>query len=75
MSRYVSTYVVCPFYSCNNTNRICCEGVSYGNTINVVFESTKDMVRYEQKYCDDLDNHKCCLLYQMLNQKWKEGKG
>ena len=72
MSKYTSKYVVCPFYHKNKTNRICCEGVSKGNTLNVVFESEKGMVRYENRFCDSMDNHKNCLIYQMLDKKYEE---
>ena len=72
MSRYVSKYVVCPFYHCNETNRIRCEGVGKKNTINLVFESKQGMLDYEKHYCDSMVLHKECLLYKMLNKKWED---
>ena len=74
MSRtgYDSKYVVCPFYHRNDTNRICCEGVEDNNTINLVFASNREMVEYEKCFCDDMDFHKECLLYQMLIKKYEE---
>ena len=72
MSQYVSKYVVCPFYRRNDTNRICCEGVSKENTLNIVFESKNDMLGYEKHYCDAMDRHKECLIYQMLSKKWED---
>lgn len=72
MSKYISKYVVCPFYRRNDTNRICCEGVSLGNTINVVFESKNDMLGYERFFCDNMDNHPKCLIYQMINSKYEK---
>lgn len=74
MARYISKYVVCPFYRRNDTNRICCEGVSFENTLNIVFESEKGMVRYEKRFCDSMDHHKNCLVYQMLNRKYEEAQ-
>lgn len=72
MSRYISKYVVCPFYHRNDTNRIVCEGVDKTNTLNLVFETKENTLEYERHYCDDMDRHKECLLYQMLTKKWEE---
>lgn len=72
MSRYVSKYVVCPFYRRNDTNRICCEGVDETCTVNVVFECKPAMLDYEKHFCDSMERHKECLLYQMLLKKWEE---
>ena len=66
-----SKYVVCPFYHKSDTNRIFCEGVSDNNTLNLVFGSRKEMADYEKCFCDDMDFHRECLLYQMLNKKWE----
>lgn len=71
MSCYISKYVVCPFYHRNDTNRICCEGVSKTNTVNLVFESPKKTLEYEKQFCDEMDRHKECLVYQMLMKKWE----
>ena len=46
MSKYVSKYTVCPFYHRHDTNRICCEGTSDENTINLVFSDTKKLKDY-----------------------------
>ena len=77
MSKYVSKYVVCPFYRRNDTNRICCEGVDKTNTINLVFESKEKTLEYERHFCNDILAHKDCLICRMLIDKWeaKDGKG
>ena len=72
---YDSKYVVCPFYRRNDTNRICCEGVEDNNTINLVFGSSREMIEYEKCFCDDMDFHQECLLYQMLKKKYEEENG
>ena len=71
MSRYISKYVVCPFYSRNDTNRICCEGVSKTNTINLVFEAKERTLDYQRHFCNDIVRHKDCLICQMLTKKWE----
>jgi hypothetical protein len=72
MSRYISKYVVCPFYHRNDTNRICCEGVDKSNTINLVFETNGKTLEYEREFCNDLVRHKDCLICKMLEEKWRE---
>lgn len=72
MSCYVSKYVVCPFYRRNDTNRICCEGVNENNTLNIVFGTKQDVLNYEKHFCDSIELHKNCLVYQMLAKKWEE---
>ena len=72
MARYESKYVVCPFYRRNDTNRICCEGVDDTNTLNLVFGSKPALLEYEKRYCNSIDNHKRCLLCQMLSSKWED---
>ena len=64
--------VVCPFYHKTGTERIYCEGTEDNNTINLVFGSRQEMFDYEQCFCDDMDFHKDCLIYQMLMKKWEE---
>lgn len=73
MSCFISKYAVCPFYHRNDTNRICCEGVEDNNTINIVFGAKQDMLAYEKHFCDNIERHKKCLVYQMLNKKYEEG--
>ena len=75
MSRYVSKYVVCPFYRRNDTNRICCEGVDKTNTLNLVFEGKEKVLEYQRHFCNDIVNHKDCLICRMLTDKWEEKNG
>lgn len=75
MSKYVSKYVVCPFYRRNDTNRICCEGVDKTNTINIVFECKEKALEYQRHFCNDIVNHRKCWLCRMLNAKWEEEHG
>ena len=72
MSRYISKYVVCPFYRRHDDNRICCEGTTDENTINLVFENTKKQKEYGERYCNDMDWCKSCMIYHMLDRKYPE---
>lgn len=70
MSQYVSKCVVCPFYRRHNDNRICCEGTDENNTVNLVFEDCREMKKYTVNFCNDIQCHKGCMLYQMLDSKY-----
>ena len=76
MAHYESMYVVCPFYRRNDTtnsvHRICCEGVDTSNTLNLVFASQAKMHEYVVRYCNSVENHKRCMICQMLTKKWEE---
>ena len=74
MSKYQSKYVVCPFYRRNDTNRICCEGVDKTNTINLVFESKEEVLKYQREFCNDILQHRDCRVCRMLTEKWEEEK-
>lgn len=70
MSSYVSKYAVCPFYRRHNDNRICCEGTDKTNTINLVFEDSKQLKEYAERHCDNIQGHKRCLVCRALNSKY-----
>lgn len=69
-------FVVCPFYlGLNNKrqreiNHIRCEGVSNGNTLSLVFASTKSKVEHKRTYCCSIYGMKTCPIYNMLNRKY-----
>lgn len=70
MSEYVSKYAACPYYHRHDTNRICCEGTDNKNTINIVFSDKKGLKAFSQKYCDDLNGCKRCIVHQALDIKY-----
>lgn len=74
MSQYVSKYVVCPFYRKHSDNRICCDGTDESNTINLVFEDSKQLKEYNISFCNDMRFHQGCMVYQMLAAKYPEKK-
>lgn len=70
MSQYISKYVVCPFYHRHDDNRICCEGTTSKNTINLVFVDSNKLKAYTFKYCNDIEGYKKCLICRALNSKY-----
>lgn len=72
MAEYGSQDVVCPYYCRSDKNRICCEGLEYRNTINLVFEDSSATERYREHFCNRIDNYKSCRVCDMLNRKYAE---
>lgn len=75
MAQYDAKKVACPYFCRFNGNRICCEGVGRGNTVNVVFESSRRMREYKERYCYDVKGCHDCMIYRMLDEKWKRKLG
>ena len=71
---YESKYAVCPYYHRHESNRICCEGTSENNTLNLVFYDQKKMIAYSKHYCNDIEGCKRCKVHQMLDEQVAEGK-
>lgn len=70
MSKFISKYVVCPFYRRHDNNRICCEGINNDNTINLVFGDSKKLKEHTVKYCEDMNNYDRCRVCKMLSDKY-----
>lgn len=70
--KYISKYAVCPYYSKNEPNRICCEGVSDENNVNLVFSDVNKLKEYSKTYCNDLRGYKECAVCKMLDQKYDD---
>lgn len=70
MSNYGDKYVVCPFYRRHDKNRICCEGTSQNNTINLVFEDQKKLKNYTGVFCENIDNYMSCMICKALCGKY-----
>ena len=69
---YAAKFVKCPFYRNHDANRIVCEGLKDGNTINLVYESHTDRVEYLQAVCCDILSSRDCPIHMMLQQKYEE---
>ena len=65
-------FVKCPFYRTNTTNKIVCEGLAKGNTINLVYESQVDRAKYMKEFCYDLLGCRDCPIYLLLDQLYEE---
>ena len=69
---YGAKFVKCPFYHRHDSNRIVCEGLSKGSTINLVYESHIEKAEYLKEVCCDLLASRDCPVHMMLMQKYEE---
>jgi hypothetical protein len=70
MSVLQAKFVKCPFYHTNTSNKIVCEGLSDGNTINLVFQSCVDRNNHMVVACYDIELCRECPIYIMLEKKY-----
>lgn len=71
MSRYVSKYVVCPYYRQHADNRIYCEGTDSKNIINIVFGEKNEQKKYENTYCNSIQGCRKCVIHKALDTKYQ----
>ena len=58
-------FVKCPFYRNHDQNRIVCEGLCEGNTINLVYESQSERRKYMKEVCDGILESRDCPIYMI----------
>ena len=68
---YGAKFVKCPFYRNHDSNRIVCEGLFDGNTLNLVFESSSEKSKYMKIVCDDVLGCRDCPVHIMLDLKYE----
>ena len=71
MSHYGSKFVKCPYYHNHDNNRIVCEGLSKGNTINLVYESQVQKEIFMQEKCNSIEGCRRCQIHNLLDRKWE----
>lgn len=69
---YAAKFVQCPYYHNNDANKIVCEGLGEGNTIQLVYESQVKRKQYMKEVCNDIFACRDCLIHMMLDQKYEE---
>ena len=72
---YQAKFVKCPFYRNHDQNRIVCEGLCKGNTLNLVFQSSSEKASYMKDVCYDVLGCRDCLIHMMLDAKYEECQG
>jgi hypothetical protein len=69
MKHRVSCYVKCPFYRCEEDQRVYCEGVQKGTALHLVFGSHQALRRYKDRRCKA--DWGGCMIAKMLNRKYE----
>ena len=70
--QWSAKFVKCPYYHRHDSNKICCEGLSNGNTINLVYEDSKERKRYMTEYCESIKWCRLCPIHRLLDDKYEE---
>ena len=65
-------FVKCPYYHRHENNKICCEGLSGGNTIHLVYEDEKERRKYMEEYCESIKWCRLCPIHRLLDDKYEE---
>lgn len=74
MSHHGAHFVKCPFYHSHDSNRIVCEGVSAGNTINLVYEKPRERSQWMSERCNNIVGCRGCPIHALLDKKYAEDK-
>jgi hypothetical protein len=67
MSRYTDSWVVCPFYAYEESNKarkIHCEGYRKGVHVHLYFKTKQLKKTHKQKFCKNSTTYQKCPLYQ-----------
>lgn len=70
MQRYVSKYVVCPFYHNEDNLTMYCEGVKEDSTLLNSFRTTSDKNEFKMQKCCSMARHKECPIAEFLYKKY-----
>ena len=75
MQHYVSKYVVCPFYSQEDSIRIYhIEGIYKGNRVHISFNCNDKLKLHKNRFCDSVSSYKECPIYKLLAEKYGGGE-
>lgn len=70
VAQWGAKFVKCPYYHDHDSNRIVCEGISQGNTINLVFGNQLERGQYMKDNCNTIDGCRKCPLHGLLDRKY-----
>ena len=69
MKKMSSPNVVCPYYRCEERQKIFCEGVEDGTSLQLAFDSSAHQQCYRKRLCHTM-HWSACPVAEMLNKKW-----
>lgn len=68
MKNMVDAVVKCPYYKCEEKQKIFCEGVQNGTALHLAFDTPANLKDYKKHFCKGCYNK--CLIAAMQNRKW-----
>lgn len=66
--RYESKEALCPFYNCEDPQRIMCEGIEDGTGLHLTFATPMGKRNYASRFC--AKDFGSCLINKMLEEKY-----
>ena len=69
---YAASTAVCPFYLCEESQRVHCEGFKKGTQIHLFFDSKRCKSEHKKKYCHSLEGCKKCPLNGVIMAQYQE---
>ena len=70
MKKMSSPNVVCPYYRCEERQKIICEGVERNTKINLTFATPPQLKNYKSRFCEG--KYGGCMLADMQERKWAD---
>ena len=72
MSKHnISSLVMCPWYKCQTSSVIYCEGPEENSSIHVAFSAPGEMRRFQAENCQTLHYAETCLIADAHERKWE----
>ena len=76
MSKHnISSLVKCPWYKCQTSSVIYCEGPEENSSIHVAFPAPGEMRRFQETHCQTMRYEHACLIAEAHTRKWEEDHG
>ncbi len=70
MPQFVGSMSMCPFYQCEKTSHITCEGTEEAQYIKLSFSTSKEKMDWQRKYCLK-EHYKSCPICQIVSRKYE----
>lgn len=72
MQKYVSKYVVCPFYHKEEATKILCEGFCKTTSLQTSFQTREQLQLHKERHCNEMKGYPKCPLYAVINRQYEE---
>ena len=70
LKRMTAANVVCPYYKCEERQKIFCEGVERNTAIHLAFATPPQLKEYKSRFCEG--EYGGCRIADMLERKWED---